>query len=133
MDYSWFEMRDVRKRRLDGAPWIPLRAVQKLIGEGTFGHENFREEFFGAGSIAVPLTQKPAAEVLGWSDVGISHSHRPYIHDGRYIPADTYLSYRGDLEGVAVVLSQDGNGRELNEWHLHQDLVLALELKREGD
>lgn len=133
MDYSWFEMRDVRKRRLDAAVWIPLRACQLLQRSGTIGHLGYREEFFGAGSIAVPLTQRSAAEVLGWSDVGIGHDHCSYVEGGNYVTADTYHSHRGDLTGVALVLQQRGNGHDQQEWHLHQDLVIALELRREGD
>jgi len=133
MDYSWFEMRDVRKLRLDAAVWIPLRASKFLKQSGTLGHLGYCEEFFGVGSIAVPLAQRSAAEVLGWSDVGIGHDHRSYVEGGNYVTADTYHSHRGELTGFALVLQQRGNGQDQQEWHLHQDLVIALELRREGD
>ena len=32
-----------------------------------------------------------------------------------------------------MVLEQDGNREEASQWHLHQDLVIALALKREGN
>jgi hypothetical protein len=28
---AWFEMREYRRRRLDSAVWIPLRAVEKTL------------------------------------------------------------------------------------------------------
>lgn len=132
MDQSWFEMRDIRRRRLNTAVWIPLRAAQKE-SVGKFGCLGYREEFFGVGSIAVPLERKTSAEKLGWMDVGLRHTHRGGIEDGHYIPADIFTGYGLDLNAVALVLAQDGNGEDLPEWHLHQDFAITLRLKREGD
>ena len=47
MDQKWFEMPDVRKRKLNSAVWIPFRASQKLVASGHRGHCGFREEYFG--------------------------------------------------------------------------------------
>ncbi len=54
MNQDWFEMKDVRRRRLATSVWIPLRAVQTLEKHGSYGYEGFKEEFFGAGTLAVP-------------------------------------------------------------------------------
>lgn len=133
MDQEWFEFRDVRGRRLDSAVWIPLRAVRSLREVGRKGYVGYLEEFYGVGSLAVSCDQREAAERLGWMDVGISHEHSGSYQDGRYIPADHYESYEGALIGIHPVLDQRGNRDEQSEWHLHQDMVITLGLKREGD
>ena len=133
MDQEWFEMTDIRRRKLNSAVWIPLRASQTLEAAGKQGHLGYRQEFFGLGSIAVPLEKRARAKTLNWGDVGLGHSHKGCIQDGRYVPADVFDGWRQDLGGVALVLAQDGNSDDPPEWHLHQDFVITLELKREGD
>lgn len=132
MNQEWFEMADVRRRRLDAAVWVPLRAVQKLSSVGQHGHAGFKEEFFGAGTIAVPLSQRGLAETLTWSDVGISYHHQPYVEGDEYWPADLHRE-RSGLAALRLALEQRGNNGEPRVWHLHQDLVIGLALKREGD
>jgi hypothetical protein len=133
MDQEWFEMADIRRRKLDSAVWIPLRASLTLEGIGEWGYLGHREEFFGAGSIAVPVDKRASAETLGWMDVGLRHTHKGGIQDGRYVAADVFDGYGLQLNAVALVLAQDGNADDPTEWHLHQDFVIALNLKREGD
>jgi hypothetical protein len=133
MDQAWFEMSDIRRAKLATAVWIPLRAVQNIERTGKFGFVGFKEDFFGAGSVAVPVENKDAAMQLGWDSVGIAHNHAGYVEDGRYIQADVYVSHRGNFVGVNLVLDQRGSGGEQSEWHLHQDFVTTLGLKREGD
>lgn len=55
------------------------------------------------------------------------------VENGRYIPADVFEDYRGDIHGIPLALEQRGNREEFRQWHLHQDLAIALELLREGD
>jgi hypothetical protein len=50
-----------------------------------------------------------------------------------YIPSDNYQTSQGEFIGVHLVLEQRMNSAEVPEWYLHQDLVIALGLKREGD
>jgi hypothetical protein len=88
VDRAWFEMADVRKRQLETSVWIPLRSVQKLGSVGTYGQAGFMEDFFGAGSVAVALQHRTAAEKLGWADVGIAHEHHAWVDGRRYVPAD---------------------------------------------
>src|ERR1017187_3596194 len=132
MDQGWVEMKDIRRRRLNSAVWIPLRAAQKQsVGElGTLGYQ---EEFFGAGSIAVPLDKKTSAETLGWSELGLMHGHIGGMEGGRYVPADVYDGYELNLNAVALALVQEGNAEDVAQWHLHQDFAITLKLKREGD
>jgi hypothetical protein len=133
MNQEWFEMSDVRRRKLNNAVWIPLRAAQKMESTGRFGYLGYREEFFGLGSIAVPLDKKTGAESLGWMDIGLEHTHRGGIEGGRYVPADVFDGYELGLNAVALILEQDGNSDDLPEWHLHQDIPITLQLKCEGD
>jgi hypothetical protein len=124
-------MRDLRGRTLDSSVWIPLRASQKLVEEGEYGYVGYIEEFFGVGTIAVPLESRDETEELGWTGLGLQHDHHPYVQDGDYMPADQYQL--GDDWGLSLVLQQRGNSLENRIWHLHHDLVIGLELKREGD
>lgn len=133
MDQAWFEMKSIRGRRLDGAVWVPLRAAHKIAHSGKYGHAGFVEEFFGAGTVAIPVASSEAASQLGWTDIGLSHQHRPYAEQGKYSPADIYESDFGKLRGVHLVLEQHFNAIDLPQWHLNQDLVLALGLMREKD
>src|SRR3989304_5049247 len=133
MDQSWFEMADVRRRKFAKAVWIPLRAIQVICEEGHRGCLGFRQEFFGAGSLAVPVGSKEVAARRGWMDIGIGHAHNAFVDTGRYIPSDVYESNPGEVFGIALALEQRINSDEHSVWHLHQDIVIALGLVREGD
>jgi hypothetical protein len=73
---EWFEMRDVRRRTLQSAVWIPLRAIQYIENVGNYGTLGFKEEFFGAGCVAVPLAAKGQAGKLGWTSALATGSER---------------------------------------------------------
>lgn len=129
---AWFEMQDLRKRRLADAVWIPLRA-SKMVSSGTFGNVAFEREFFGAGSVAIPLARRWEATKLGWPEIGLGHLHRVYAAGPSYKAVDVYRGPSGADLGVELVLDQEFDGAEPSVWHLHQDLVVALGLLREGD
>lgn len=133
MEQNWFEMRDIRRRKLASAVWIPLRTIDRIEDTGKFGHLGNRFEFFGVGTLAVPTESKDEIHKLGWSDIGISHNHFGCVDEGKYIPSDVSEGYRAKYTGLHLVLDQRGNSAELSEWHLHQDFVITLGLKREGD
>jgi hypothetical protein len=133
MNQNWFEMSEIRHRTFAKSVWIPLRAVNKIKEVGRPGFVGYKLEFFGAGSLAVPVDKKTETEKLCWSDIGISHCHSGYIEDNEYIPSNVYKMYDGTLTGECLVLEQQGNSNEKNEWHLNQDFVITLGLKREGD
>lgn len=109
MNQVWFEMKDVRRRKLATSVWIPLRAVHVIEKCGSYGYEGFKEEFFGAGTLAVPIEKQAQAEKLGWTDVGISHEHGSYVQDHKYHPADIYENYNGEVTGIHLVLEQRAN------------------------
>lgn len=133
MNQEWFEMPEIRRRTLASSVWIPLRATNRIIESGRYGYLGYKSEYFGAGTLAVPVDKKSEAEKLGWMDVGISHNHFGCVQDEEYIPSHIYKDYGGKFTGEHLVLDQDINSIEINEWHLSQDLVTTLGLKREGD
>lgn len=132
MNQSWFEMQDIRRKNFEKSVWIPLRAVLRNE-QGKYGYEGYKVDFFGSGSIAVPTRNLEAAKKLKWMDIGISHQHYGCVEDGVYIPADIYKDDRSEFEGVHLVLEQMSHDDDPNIWHLNQDLVLTLGLKREGN
>ncbi len=80
-----------------------------------------------------PTTKEKQAIKLGWEDVGIAHDHGGYVEDGAYVASDVYLSSFRPLRGIYPVLAHRGSEIEVEEWHLHQDIVLTLDLRREVD
>lgn len=133
LSQAWFELQDIRKRNFSKSVWIPLRAATRRLSEGEYGFEGYKEEFFGTGSIGVPIESLDEAKRLGWMDIGISHSHGGHVEDGAYIEADVYNDPRSELTAVHLVLEQILHDGSPPVWHLNQDLILALGLKREGN
>ncbi len=129
---DWFEMLDLRKRKLDKSVWVPLRAEKSVPNDIKHGKVGYTEEFIGHGSIMIPVDKKHETVNLTWNDIGISHAHCfNYLH-GEYSESDKLES--DNFTGVHLVLNQNfDNNFDNNEWHLNQDLVLNLGLKREGD
>lgn len=133
MDQIWFEMQNIRSRKFSKAVWIPLRARHYVKKFGYNGRRGFVSDFFGVGSLAFPKKDRGKAAKLEWQDIGIRLDHFGFVENGNYIPADIYQGYDTTPSGIHFVLDQFLNGTENNEWHLHQDLVIALGLKREAD
>lgn len=128
MNQQWFEMEDIRHKKLDKSVWLPLWAVKNQT-VGTHGYIGYKEEFFGGASLAIPIEQKDSIGKIELTD--INNSRVGYFEDGKYFPSDTY---KGDgFTGLFLVIDQGINRDELPEWHLHQDFVVTLGLKREGD
>ena len=127
-------MDDLKKRRFNNAVWIPLYACQELEKSGRVGYSGYKSDFFGCGTLAIPIAERDKANKLGWDNVGIGYMSDPYIDDeGMYVPSDIYNDYENNFIGLRLVLSQsteDPNGSDLL---LHQDFILALRLKREND
>ena len=133
MDQEWFDMKDIRRSNLAAKTWIPLRAARAFERVGQYGFVEFREDWFGTGSLAVPAHNRSDALTLSWNDIGFVHNHAGCVDNGRYFPADVYEDFDGRFTGVHLVLDQSGGAAERSEWHLHQDFVTTLGLKREGD
>lgn len=126
---AWFDLGPLIKRTYAKATWIPLRLYES-IKVGNFGDEDYSSIFEGVHSLAVPIEHRSIGEEYSWSD---DHDHRPWTEDATYFSADTY---KGNVEGAfatRLVLRQHIPGERVDVWHLHQDLVIGLGLKREGD
>jgi hypothetical protein len=133
-DQRWFELRDRRARSMDRDAWVVLRAAQR-VGEGPEdlipGHA---EEHFAVASASIPIAHREIAEkTISWHNLSLMNDHAPCVQDGEYQGADLFQPYPGEIRGTNLVLSQRGNRIEASDWHVHQDLVLGLGLKREGD
>ncbi|MDX1296686.1 MAG: hypothetical protein R3260_00385 [Pseudomonas sp.] len=132
---DWFQMPEIRRRRLSSGIWIPLRQSEQLATGGTKGKPGYFEESLCVGSLAVRQDRREIGDTLSWNDIGLIHVPGPYaFEDGRYKPADQYWHYdKEDPVGIELVLLNRLNGAHETEWHVNQDLVIALGLLREGD
>ena len=133
MDQEWFEMDNIRRRNLEAAAWIPLRAARAYERVGHFGFVEYREDWLGVGSLAVPTENHADVLSLDWEEIGFRHDHAGWVDSERYIPTDVYEDRQERFTGVHLVLEQRGSGAEPSEWHLHQDFVITLGLRHEGD
>lgn len=132
MNQSWFEMQDLRKRKLDNSVWVPLRAEKSIRNDVGYGKIGYQEEFIGHGCLMIPIDKKDVTEKLNWIDIGIRPSHGLNFIGEEYSQTDLF-EYE-DFQGTYLILNQTfDNNFDNNEWHLHQDLVINLGLKREGD
>ena len=130
---TWFEMKDIRKRRLADAVWIPLRVSDHLIREGKWGYVGYKDEFYGMGSVAIPKAAREEAKKLNWSEIGLRNDQQVWATGEYYKPAEVFQYHEKVDLGIALVLAQTFPTAEPNEWHLNQDLIFALGLMREGD
>lgn len=133
MDAKWFEMDDVSKRTYQRSPFVPLRQVSKQRN-GEYANVGFKEEFYAVTSCAVPVGDQAVAEATGWDDLGLGHTFGGYVHQGRYFPGDEIrLGDEDEVRGVPLVIVSSSAGSAKPEWHLHQDFVVTLSLRQEGD
>jgi len=89
---QWFEMKDVRQRRLTNAVWIPLRQSETMNKQGDFKTVESREEVICVGSVAIAKDFRAVGDTWGWMDIGRIHDPGPYaFNDGRYM---AYFIYK---------------------------------------
>src|SRR5450755_4141658 len=100
VNQDWFEMRDVRRRQIAGWVWVPLRVSHNLAKQGLYGHAGYSEEFFGLGSVAVPISRREQGNALGWSEIGLIHSQSSYAFPASYKPVDVYQ--RNDEQDLGI-------------------------------
>jgi len=132
INQEWFEMRDVRRKKFAESVWVPLRLAHKIESLGKYGFVGYKDEFSGAGSLALPISRRDDAIKLGWNDIGLSHTQGVWAHDEFYKTAEAYENRPGEPLGIQLVLVQTFDN-EPTEWHLNQDIVIALGLMRERD
>jgi hypothetical protein len=131
---EWFEMPEVRRRRLAASVWIPLRRAETIGQHGQGLAIGAWEDLDCLGSVAVSAEHRDIGERLGWSDIGLSRTPGPYASSSvPYKPADVHWYNDGQPIGINLVLVHQLNGDHENEWLVNQDLVMALGLLQEGD
>ena len=133
MDQEWFEMKSIRRRNLEAKQWIPLRCAHEIEQVGRPGSAGFLEDRLKVVSLAVPTDNCADALALDWNEIGVAHDHAGCVDSGQYVPADRFEDAQRRFRGFHLVLSQSITGAEQSVWHLHQDFVLTLRLKREAD
>lgn len=134
MNKTWFEMRDLIKKEYEKSVWIPLLSYQVLNKKGEIGYEGYIEEFFGAVAVMFPENKRKEVLKYNWSNISLGHDNRAYADENRYIEAGHFEYYKNGVEGKYLVLQQYFDySDEVPEWHLYQDLILALNLLRKGD
>src|SRR5713101_359124 len=91
-------MLEIRRRRLEGAVWIPLRASSRTDEAGEFGRAGYKSVFYGVGTLAVAVGAKAevtvaaapgAASVRVWEVM--SRGRRPRV--GRPLPEGVDVDY----------------------------------------
>jgi hypothetical protein len=130
---AWFEMQELRRRKLDAAASIPLRASQRLLKVGDYGDEGHLQEIFAVRTLATPLEHRDAIGKLRWIDVGSSPGHKPCVDASGYCPADRYQLPDQSGEAIHLVLQNSITGPHHDNWIIHPDLILGLGLINEGD
>src|SRR5262245_57895930 len=89
MEKRWFEFREIRKRRLGDAVWVPLRVSEYLLEQGEWGYVGYAKEYHGVGSIAIPRSRRDQAKELRWSQVG-GRNQGIWATKDYYKPAEVY-------------------------------------------
>jgi hypothetical protein len=134
MNKDWiFQTRETR-RFFANATWIPLRASSNdESDQGDVKELGYVSEVFACGSVAFPPEHREIADGLGWRDVGIGHSTRPYAYeDGHYKSIDQYQYNDKEPIGVELVFEHPQPVVGGTLWILNPDLVVALRLIKEG-
>lgn len=128
---DWLLQTSETRRVYSNATWVPLRASQ-LFKEGDATEIGFLEEYLGVGTAAISPEHKNIGDRLDFSDLG-GHRTDPYVHsDGRYIPIDHY-QFNDETIGVELVFEYLQPLIGKREWILNPDLVVALNLVKEGN
>ena len=135
MNKDWVLQTRETRRSFASATWVPLRESQDDVhGKARDIEVGYVGEYFGCGSVAFPPEHRAVAENLSWSDLGISHSARPYAYeDGYYSPVEQYQYNDKHPIGVELVFVHDQPVVGGTKWILNPDLVVALRLVKEGN
>lgn len=128
---EWIELQKARTKKYDSSIWIPLyESTIKKTGE--LFHVDYTEEVCLIKSILINKSDFDKANTLNWDRVGLCKA-KSVVENGKYIPCDVLDKEFYDVDGILPVLVQQ-HGHCLPEiWELHQDIVIALKLYRDGD
>src|SRR5262245_4961211 len=118
---QWFEMQEIRRRKVATSIWVPLRQSELIEARGKRWEVGYREERACASSLAIAPQHRQIGDRLGWSDIGLIHTPQPYaFKDGRYKPADVYLHNDREAIGVELVMTQSLNRLHPRRWLINQ-------------
>ncbi|SFH55897.1 hypothetical protein [Ensifer sp. OV372] len=127
---DYFEIRDLPA--LKGRSWIPLREVSDYVQQPPSADILEANEFVGVATAAVYSSKYSTVDKFGWSELGLGH-HRAGVESWGYHEADVFRTWTEEPLGINLVIVQMIEALSQEIWHLHPDLVLALDLMQEGD
>lgn len=133
MDKNWFEMNKEIKRNFSESVWIPLFVAETISKVKEYGDLGYVDEYFGVGSVFIPEEDFKRVYELGWEDIGRYSISRSYSDDGVYHPCDQLNDFTTGIKGIRPVLVQEIPNYPLNTCHIHQDIIIALNLVKEDD
>jgi hypothetical protein len=128
MDQRWFEMHDLKKDH-NRSIWVPLFESYD-DGEGDHGVVGYTRTFVGYRSIAVPKKFLKNFPKINFTD--IYSDFKGFSEKNRYTPSDIE-QINEKIYGVHLVLIQRNYETNQDNWFLHQDLMLTLNLIQDGD
>lgn len=130
---NWFEMQDLKRRQYNNSVWIPLCKSQYLSRVERYGDNGHKQEFAACFAVMFDGYLEESALKLAWQNVTVNWDNRPWAEGREYFEAGRFRGWHGAEDGKYLVIQQSFDGLELPEWHLDQDLVMALGLLREND
>jgi len=128
---EWFGMVDAKRHSFTNKVWVPLYASEKTE-HGKGGHVGFREQYFGVRSLIVPKEQRAPALNLEWTLLNLGFGAKPWVDGDGALHAAAEFNH-DDISGSLPVLDHRIEVERSNDLHVHQDIVLGLGLKRDGD
>ncbi|WP_436714471.1 hypothetical protein U8335_15400 [Roseiconus lacunae] len=132
MKKDWILHTKETRRTFAKATWVPLRA--SCTNEtGKIREIGYLNEYFGCGSVAFPPEHRNVADELGWNDIGIGCSVKPYAYeDGYFSSIEKYQYNDKEPIGEHFVFEHPQPVVGGRRWILSPDLVVALRLIKEG-
>ncbi len=127
---EYFEIRDLPS--LSGRSWIPLREVSHHAQQASSADILKAEVFVGVATAAVFSSKHTTVDRIGWSELDLS-PHRAATEKWGYRAVDVFRTWKEEPLGINLVIVQMLEEVSQEIWHLHPDLVLALDLIQEGD
>ena len=129
---AWILQTPDTRRQFSRATWVPLRAIQ-TTQTGKYSAIGHTYELFACGSVAFPKKHREIANQLGWNDIGISHSAKPFVYsEDDYSPIDEFRHNDEEAIGINLVFEYPQPVIGGTRWILNPDLVVALRLVKEG-
>ncbi len=133
MKKEWILQTKETRRNFAKATWIPIRASNSNE-QGNAQKIGYINEYFGSGAVAFPPENREIAEKLSWSDIGIGHSASPYAYeDGHYSSIEQYQYHDKEPIGVELVFVHYQPVVNRRIWILNPDIVIALNLIKDGN